>query len=542
MYFGIFLGVLAGLGLFLYGMNLMGNGLQKAAGDKLKQIIGLLTSNRFVGVLVGIFVTGIIQSSSATTVMVVGFVNAGIMQLSQAIGVIMGANVGTTVTAQLVSFDLETLAPVAVGIGVIIHMVTKSEKAKNYAEILIGFGILFVGMTYMKDALEPLREVQAFQDMLINFGHNPILGILMGFGLTLLVQSSSASIGILLALASQGMLPLEAALPILYGDNIGTCTTALISSIGASKNAQRAAVMHLTFNIIGTLLFALILQYPIAALVVSWDPNDISRQIANSHTLFNIINVVIQFPFAGVIVKIAEKLIPEKESELQLKTTTYIDLRMLSTPSIALKNTIKECLGMGMQARLSLENAMHGLINKDSKSAFKTFDIEKTINQLEKDILEYLILLSNSNISGEDRAIVDNLFNTINDIERVGDHSDNIAELAMHAIEKDLTFSEESLNDIDTMYKKVLATYDLALESMKDGNKATALKVIKMEEQVDIIERTCRSSHIFRLNNNLCNPEAGIIFLDLLSNLERISDHASNIAKAVIEAKSDMSA
>lgn len=542
MYFGIFLGVLAGLGLFLYGMNLMGNGLQKAAGDKLKQIIGLLTSNRFVGVLVGIFVTGIIQSSSATTVMVVGFVNAGIMQLSQAIGVIMGANVGTTVTAQLVSFDLETLAPVAVGIGVIIHMVTKSEKAKNYAEILIGFGILFVGMTYMKDALEPLREVQAFQDMLINFGHNPILGILMGFGLTLLVQSSSASIGILLALASQGMLPLEAALPILYGDNIGTCTTALISSIGASKNAQRAAVMHLTFNIIGTLLFALILQYPIAALVVSWDPNDISRQIANSHTLFNIINVVIQFPFAGVIVKIAEKLIPEKESELQLKTTTYIDLRMLSTPSIALKNTIKECLGMGMQARLSLENAMHGLINKDSKSAFKTFDIEKTINQLEKDILEYLILLSNSNISGEDRAIVDNLFNTINDIERVGDHSDNIAELAMHAIEKDLTFSEESLNDIDTMYKKVLATYDLALEAMKDGNKATALKVIKMEEQVDIIERTCRSSHIFRLNNNLCNPEAGIIFLDLLSNLERISDHASNIAKAVIEAKSDMSA
>lgn len=542
MYFGIFLGVLAGLGLFLYGMNLMGNGLQKAAGDKLKQIIGLLTSNRFVGVFVGIFVTAVIQSSSATTVMVVGFVNAGIMKLSQAIGVIMGANVGTTVTAQLVSFDLEAIAPVAVGIGVIIHMITKSEKAKNYAEILIGFGILFVGMNYMKEALTPLREVQAFRDMLVNFSHNPILGILMGFGITLLVQSSSASIGILLALASQGMLPLEAALPILYGDNIGTCTTALISSIGASKNAQRAAVMHLTFNIIGTLLFAFVLQYPIVALVTSIDPNDISRQIANSHTFFNIINVVIQFPFAGFIVKIAEKLIPERETEMELKTTTYIDLRMLSTPSIALKNTIKECMGMGMQARLSLENAMHGLINKDSKSAFKTFDIEKTINQLEKDILEYLILLSNSNISGEDRAIVDNLFNTINDIERVGDHSDNIAELAMHAIEKDLTFSEESLNDIDTMYKKVLATYDLALEAMKDGNKSTALQVIKMEEQVDIIERTCRSSHIFRLNNNLCNPEAGIIFLDLLSNLERISDHASNIAKAVIEAKGDMSA
>ncbi len=542
MYFQIFLGLLAGLGLFLYGMNLMGNGLQKAAGERLKQIIGLLTSNRFVGVLVGIFVTGIIQSSSATTVMVVGFVNAGIMQLNQAIGVIMGANVGTTVTAQLVSFHLEAVAPVAVGIGVLIHMITNSEKAKSYAEILIGFGILFVGMNYMKEAMAPLREVQAFRDLLVNFGHNPILGIFMGFGLTLLLQSSSASIGILLALASQGMLPLESALPILYGDNIGTCTTALISSIGASKNAQRAAVMHLTFNIIGTLLFALVLQYPIIALVTRIDPTNVARQVANSHTFFNIINVIIQFPFAGFIVKIAERIIPERETEPELKTTSYIDLRMLNTPSIALRNTIKECIGMGMQSRLSLENSMHALINKDKKSALKTFEIEKTINQLEKDIMEYLIKLSNSQISGEDRAIVDNLFNTINDIERVGDHSDNIAELAIYSIEKDLSFSEESLNDIDTMYKKVLATYDLALESMRDGNKSTALKVLKMEDEVDIIERTCRSSHIFRLNNSLCNPEAGIIFLDLLSNLERISDHASNIAKAVIEAKGSMSA
>lgn len=542
MYIGIVLGLLAGLGLFLYGMNLMGNGLQKAAGDRLKKIIELLTNNRFIAVLVGIFVTGVIQSSSATTVMVVGFVNAGIMQLNQAIGVIMGANVGTTVTAQLVSFDLEAIAPVAVGIGVIIHMVTKSEKLKSYAEILIGFGILFVGMTYMKDAMSPLREVQAFKDMLVNFGHNPILGILMGFTLTLLVQSSSASIGILLALASQGMLPLESALPILYGDNIGTCTTALISSIGASKNAQRAAVMHLTFNIIGTLIFALILNRPIMMVVTSIDPTNIARQIANAHTLFNITNVIIQFPFAGLIVKIAERVIPEKPEELELKTTSFIDLRMLNTPSIALKNTIKECLHMGNKAKYSLENSMIALIDKDRDAAFRTFDTEKEINQLERDILEYLIQLSNAAISGEDRAIVDELFNTINDIERVGDHADNIAELSMYFIEKDLTFSEESIKDINTMYEKVMKTYEMSLQSMREGSSELALKVVKMEEQVDIIERSCRSAHIYRLNNSMCNPEAGIIFLDLLSNLERISDHASNIAKAVIDAKGSISA
>ncbi|WP_313567701.1 Na/Pi cotransporter family protein [Acetoanaerobium noterae] len=542
MYIGIVLGLLAGLGLFLYGMNLMGNGLQKAAGDRLKKIIELLTRNRFIAVLVGVFVTGVIQSSSATTVMVVGFVNAGIMQLNQAIGVIMGANIGTTVTAQLVSFDLEAIAPVTVGIGVIIHMVTKSEKLKSYAEILIGFGILFVGMTYMKDAMSPLREVQAFKDMLVNFGHNPILGILMGFTLTLLVQSSSASIGILLALASQGMLPLESALPILYGDNIGTCTTALISSIGTSKNAQRAAVMHLTFNIIGTLIFALILNRPIMMVVSSIDPTNIARQIANAHTLFNLINVVIQFPFAGVIVKIAEKLIPDRPEEMEPKTTSFIDLRMLNTPSIALKNTIKECLHMGNKAKYSLENSMIALIDKDRDAAFRTFDTEKEINQLERDILEYLIQLSNAAISGEDRAIVDELFNTINDIERVGDHADNIAELSMYFIEKDLTFSEESIKDINTMYEKVMKTYEMSLQSMREGSSELALKVVKMEEQVDIIERSCRSAHIYRLNNSMCNPEAGIIFLDLLSNLERISDHASNIAKAVIDAKGSISA
>ncbi|MGL5440629.1 MAG: Na/Pi cotransporter family protein [Filifactoraceae bacterium] len=532
----IIIGLIAGLGLFLYGMNLMGAGLQKAAGEKLKSIIEMLTKNRLIAVFVGIFVTAIIQSSSATTVMVVGFVNAGIMQLSQAIGIIMGANVGTTVTAQLVSFDIEALAPVTVGIGVIMLLASKNEKTKSFSEILIGFGILFVGMVYMKEAVRPLREVQAFKDMLVNFGDNQILGIMMGFGLTLMVQSSSASIGILIALATEGMLPLASALPILYGDNIGTCTTALISSIGASKNAQRAAVMHLTFNIIGTLLFALLLNPVVTKIVVGLDPDDVGRQIANAHTIFNITNVVFQFPFASFIVKFAQFIIPEGKGE-KSEGITHLDRRMLSTPSIALQNTITECLDMGNLSKESLETAIKGLLNKEKESIKKCFEIEKIINQKERTILEYLILLSNTAISGNDRMVVDSLFNIIHDIERVGDHAENIAELAENVISSDLTFSGDSRNDILNMYNKVVLTFEKSLLALKTKDITLAKEVILMEEEVDEIEKVCRNGHIYRLNKSLCNPESGIIFLDLLSNLERVSDHATNIAGTVIDAR-----
>lgn len=534
MYFTIFLEVVAGLGLFLYGMNLMGSGLQKAAGDKLKSIIGLLTKNRFVSVLVGIFVTAIIQSSSATTVMVVGFVNAGIMQLTQAIGVIMGANVGTTVTAQLVSFNLEQIAPVAVGIGMIILITKKNAKSKHYADILIGFGILFVGMVYMKDAVKPLREVQAFKDMLVNFGSNPFLGILMGFGITLLLQSSSASIGILLALASEGMLPLTAALPILYGDNIGTCTTALISSIGASKNAQRAAVMHLTFNVIGTLLFALFLNAPIAYVVTHLDPTDVGRQIANAHTLFNITNVIIQFPIAGFIVKFAETVIPSKD-EAMSGMVTHLDKRMLGTPSIALENAFKECINMGIIAKDNVQRSVDAFIEKDSEKVQEVFRVEKDINKIEREIIDYLISLSNSEISLEDRIVVDGLFNTVNDIERIGDHADNIAELAQNSIENDLPYSAESKAELVDMLDKVIDAVQSSLDAMRTGDIEIARRVRIMEDKVDSMEKACRAGHIYRLNNSMCNPESGIMFLDVISNLERISDHATNIADAVVD-------
>ncbi|SCH62309.1 Na/Pi cotransporter family protein [Romboutsia sp. Marseille-P6047] len=537
----IIINLMGGLGLFLYGMNLMGDGLQKSAGAKLKRIIELLTSNVIMGVLVGALVTAIIQSSSATTVMVVGFVNAGIMTLPQAIGVIMGANIGTTITAQLVSLDLVGMAPIALGIGIVLYLFAKSSKTKHIAEILIGFGILFTGMDFMKAAVKPLSEFKGFTDALVAFGHQPILGILLGFGITAIVQSSSASMGMLLALSSQGLIPLSSALPILYGENIGTCVTSLISSIGASKNARRAATMHLVFNIIGTLVFMIILTKPITMLVTHLDPTDVSRQIANSHTLFNVINVLLLLPFSKLIVKLTMKLVPEREDENEdTKVVRFIDDRMITTPSIALSNTVKETLRMGNKAKDSLENAMSGLLEKSETKVKSVFEEEKKINELQKIILDYLLKLSKSNISHDSIEGIDKLFNTINDIERVGDHAENIAELAETVMNNNLSMSKEGSEELLEMFNKVVSTYKCALEALEKADVNLACKVIKMEEQVDAMEISYRRSHMKRLNEGSCSIDAGVIYLDIISNLERVSDHSVNIATQVITSNKDV--
>ena len=532
----IAINLMGGLGLFLYGMNLMGDGLQKSAGSKLKRIVELLTSNVLMGVIVGALVTAIIQSSSATTVMVVGFVNAGIMNLPQAIGVIMGANIGTTITAQLVSLDLVGLAPVALGIGIILYLFSSNSKTKNIAEILIGFGILFTGMDFMKAAVKPLTQYAGFTTALATLGQNPILGILLGFGITAVVQSSSASMGMLLAVASTGAISLGAALPILYGENIGTCVTSLISSIGASKNAKRAATMHLIFNIIGTLVFMLVLTKPIIAVVTAMDPNDVSRQIANSHTLFNIVNVLVLLPFSKLIVKLTMKLVPENDNELvDTKTVKYIDERMMETPSIALSNTVKETLRMGDKARGVLKTSMDALLEKSQSKVDESLVEEQKINALQKAILNFLLKLSKTSLNNESREGVDALFNTVNDIERIGDHAENIAELAQGVIDNDLNLSEEGKEEIKVIYTKVMNTYMTALEAMEKSDVDLACKVIKMEEQVDMMEKVCRDNHMRRLNEGLCTIDSGIIFLDLVSNLERISDHSVNIAEQLIK-------
>ncbi|WP_114108598.1 Na/Pi cotransporter family protein [Clostridioides difficile] len=534
----IVISLIGGLGLFLYGMSLMGEGLQKSAGDKLKKIIELLTSNVVMGVLVGTVVTGIIQSSSATTVMVVGFVNAGIMNLSQAIGVIMGANIGTTVTAQLVSFNLEGIAPIALGIGILFYLFTSNQKTKHLSEILIGFGILFTGMEFMKDAVAPLAEYKTFTDALLYFSKNPVLGILAGFAITGIVQSSSASMGMLIALASQGILPLSSALPILYGDNIGTCVTSLLSSVGASRNARRAAVMHLSFNVIGTIIFMLVLNKPISAIVTHFDPTDTARQIANAHTLFNLTNVIILLPFSKYIVKLANRLIPIKETESEIvNNTKYLDERMFSTPSIALGNTVQEVVRMGHKATNSLEHSIAGFLNKSNEDINKAFESEKVVNKLQKDILNYLLKLSKEPLRDDERFRTDLLFNTVNDIERVSDHAENIAELAMSVKEMNISFSDSAIREIYEIYNKTITNFKDALIVLDVKDFELANKVLEVENEVNYLEKTFRNSHMIRLNNGSCTIDAGVLYLDLLTNLERISDHSTNIVKQVLKLK-----
>lgn len=528
----IAVGVIGGLGLFLYGMNLMGSALQRSAGSKLKKLIEILTKNRFIGVLVGIVVTMVIQSSSATTVMVVGFVNAGIMSLQQAVGVIMGANLGTTVTAQLIAFDLAGIAPLFVGLGVVLSLVSKKSKMKDFAEIIIGFGVLFIGMSMMSSALSPLSESQQFRDILTGL-KNPFVGILVGFLLTTILQSSSASVGLLLALASQGLLDIDMTLPILFGDNIGTTTTAMLSSIGASRVAKQAALMHFLFNLIGTLLFMIILRKPVEMAVLYLSPNDVSRQIANAHTLFNLINIVIQLPFATLLVKAAEKII--KTGKEEEKTMKYIDYRLMETPSLAVSQASKEVLRMGKKA---LENM------KVAREAFKTMNYELTedilkreelINSIQTETTKYLAEVSNLSLTNEQHRILTTLFNSMTDIERIGDHAENIAEQTQYVIENNLTFSDKAKNDLDILFEKSIALYENSLLSFKKADEDIAKNVILGEETVDKLEKQYRADHIERINKYLCMPSSGIVYLDIISNLERVSDHSVNIAQYIVE-------
>lgn len=530
----IALSVLGGLGLFLYGMNIMGTGLEKAAGEKLKRLIELLTNNRLMGVIVGAVVTAIIQSSSATTVMVVGFVNAGIMTLSQAVGVIMGANLGTTITAQLIAFKLTDIAPLAVALGVAIYLVTSKKRLKSIAEILIGFGILFIGMDMMSGGLKPLADNPVFANILSSL-RDPVLGILVGLGLTTILQSSSASIGLLQALASQGLVDMQIAFPILFGDNIGTTTTALISSIGTNRTARRAAVVHFMFNLIGTIIFMFGLRYPIEALVTKISPGDIQRQIANAHTMFNLINVIILFPFAQLLVKTAMKIIPGEEKELEEVGLKFLDSRILETPSIAIGQTVKEVNRMAQIAENNLVLACKAFINKDENLVQEVLNQEDTINKIETGIVEYLVQLSKEPLTDEQHTQISVLINVINDIERVGDHSENIAELAREIIERNLPFTDIAIEELEIITNKTIEVFKKASESFKESDFDKARNVLSLEEEIDELEKEYRNNHINRLNNQACNPHSGVLFLDVLSNLERVSDHSSNIAHYVLD-------
>lgn len=535
------LSFLGGLGLFLFGMEYMGAGLQKAAGPKMKKLLSILTSNRLLGVLVGAGVTALIQSSSATTVMVVGFVNASLMSLKQAVGVIMGANIGTTITAWIVSLGEWTsflkpsvLAPLCIAIGVAMIMFSKKQGVKHTGEILFGFGALFLGLDMMSDAAKPLRELEAVKNMFVVLGKNPILGILAGAGVTAIIQSSSASVGILQALALAGLVPWNSAIYIILGQNIGTCITAILSSLGASLNAKRAAAIHFIFNLLGSIIFGIIAIVVFTFVVPGLGGRIIGvTEISVVHTIFNVANTVLLFPFAGTLVYLAEHLIKGKNEPMEGELH-YVDERMFETPSFAVEGAMKEVVRMGEIAKENVQIALQALFEKDSDKVEKVFKSEREINELQKGINQYLIKLSNISLSENESLSVTNLFHIVSDIERVGDHADNIAELAKSFIENDSLFSNEARKELELITEMSIHCFDMALKAYEAYDHTLAQNAMHLEENVDKMENNMRSNHIKRLVQNACEPMAGIAFLDTISNVERISDHASNIAQVVL--------
>lgn len=535
---------IGGLAMFIYGMNIMADGLQHAAGSKMKKILEVLTQNKLMGIALGALVTAIIQSSSATTVMVVGFVNAGLMNLTQAISVIMGANIGTTITGWLVSagewakmFSPATLAPIAVMVGVIITLVGKRQQSKDVAGIIIGFGILFIGMNTMSDAVYPLRESEVFKTAFISMGSNPFLGILVGAGVTAIIQSSSASQGILLSLASAGLVPTNAAVFIIMGQNIGTCVTAILSSVGASKNAKCVGTMHLTFNIIGTVIFSILAMLLFARLDPSYGEGIINMtQISFIHTVFNVGTTIILMPFSGYIIKFAMKVnglkaVETKSDEAEL---VHLDKRMMSTPSVAVEGAKLETIRMGRIARENLSLALSTLSDHDEEKMADVKQREFVIDKLCDNISKYLIDLCMLHLSDKDNEMVTSLLNTVSDMERVGDHAENIVELAEEMKQEGISFSDTALEELNEMSTTTLGAYDNAVKALELDDITYAVKTSFLEDQVDAMEKKLRAGHIERLSNAECSVNAGIHFIDLLGNLERVSDHAMNIAQVVL--------
>lgn len=525
-------GLFGGLGLFLYGMKIMGEGLENVAGDKLKVFFEKIASNPIKAVLTGGIVTAVIQSSSATTVMVIGFVNAGLMNLYQATGVIMGANIGTTVTGQLVALNLADIAPIFIGTGAIMILFSKGNKIKDIGSIILGFGMLFLGMKTMSSSMSPLAESEGFKSLIATLAFNPVLGILVGIALTAVVQSSSATIGILIVLANNGALPVEVALPVLFGDNIGTCITALLSSVGTNKNARRAATIHLTFNVIGTIVFGILVK-PVTSMIMYITPNNVGKQIANAHTFFNIANVIIQIPFIKYLVAFVNKIIPQEEEE-EILGVKYIDDRLLETPVIAVGQCSKEIVRMAEKSKEILEEAVESLYNEDEELIKKVMEGEDFVDLLEEEITKYLVKLSNTQISTKQIDVVTSMFRVVKDIERIGDHAKNVAELSLEKISKRLDFSEPAMNELTEIYKYVIKALEKTILSFQNNDVDLAKEVYALEDKIDELQDKSRDNDIKRLNAQACEARVSAIYLDIISNFERVGDHSLNIVEVVL--------
>ncbi|SFA88901.1 phosphate:Na+ symporter [Acetitomaculum ruminis DSM 5522] len=545
---------IGGLTLFLFGMNVMGDSLTRVSGGKLEYILEKLTSNTFKGVFLGLAVTAVIQSSSATTVMVVGFVNSGIMRLSQAVGIIMGANVGTTVTSWILSltgiesdnFFISLLkpssfAPVLGIIGMVLLMVAKNEKRKEVGKILVGFSVLMMGMDIMSDTMEPLKDVPEFTNILLMFS-NPIFGMLVGMAVTAIIQSSSASVGILQALCSTGAVTYGATIPIIMGQNIGTCITALLSSVGTSKNAKRAAMVHLYFNVIGTLVFMVGFYAINSFMDFGFLKESASKSgIALIHSGFNIAATVLLLPFAGVLEKLAYLTVREDEKELAEKRQKEdrklkaLDPRFLETPGLALEHAQKAVQKMSYICYDSLEKALKTLDYYTQDLADEVWELEETVDRYEDKLGTYLLQISNKGLSEVESKELNVLLHCIGDIERIGDHAANIVKSAKEMEDKKQRMSEKANTEIKILGEACLEIFDLSIKAMKESDREIALEIEPLEETVDDLTDRIKDNHVERLRQGNCSIEMGFVLTDLTTNLERISDHCSNIGVTILE-------
>ena len=536
-------GFVGGLGMFLYGMHIMADGMQKTAGGKMQHFLSKITDNRFTAIMLGALITAIIQSSGATTVMVVGFVSAGVLTLVQAVGVIMGANIGTTITAWIVSIgtigeSMEMLkpgfyAPVLIGIGAGLIIFSKKDRKKTIGEILIGLGMLFMGLDLMAGNIKPFTTLPIFSEAFRVLGGNPILGIIVGIVVTALMQSSSASVGILQTLAFNGVVTTSAAIYITLGQNIGSCVTAIISSVGSSRTAKRAAAIHLLFNTLGAVVFG-ILGFAVFSINKSLANHTINAvEISLFHTLFNFTMTTLLFPFANTLVKLSGMLVRGKDEEVveeEKEPVLQLDERVLLSPAFAVQTANNEVSRMGEIALKSLNAAISAINNKSLEDIETVAKCEKKLDDMQEALTEFLIKVDNLSLSENQKKHINNLFNMVTDIERVGDHADNLSENAKYMIDNNLEFSDLGKEDLAEISKDSIEAFEIALNARSGDALRAVRKVNKLEDEVDMLEDEMREKHIERLSKGDCNPQAGIAFLDIISNLERVSDHATNIA------------
>lgn len=532
--------IMAGVGLFLYGMQLMSDGLQKVAGGKMRTILEKLTTNPFMGLLLGIVFTGIIQSSNATTVLVVSFVNSGLMNLSQSVGVIMGANIGTTVTGQLVSFKLEAVAPLFIIVGVSMVMFIKKPMVRRIGEVLLGFGVLFFGMSTLSSSVDQLNQVEAVKHLFSSLT-NPFLAVLIGFLATSVLQSASASVGILIVLASSGLMDLNICYYVIMGCNIGACGSAVLASLSGTKDAKRAAVIHVSFNVIGLVIVMTLLAIcgePVMSAIHSLSASTADaairagRDVANINTIIKVFQVIILFPLSKFLIRLSYLIIPGEDEEVHGMELKFIGKHAMFNLTTALPQAVSEAERMGVMAVRNLNRAMEALLDRNEEALEEVYKKENVIDYLNTEISNYLVKINQLSLPIQDRKQLGAMFHVVNDMERIGDHAENIADFAKTVMSANLKFSKKAQNELRQMFEKVTQLLAYAIDMFVTGDDTHAEDIQKLENEIDKMEKKLQKKHVNRLANNKCEPHAAMIFSDLLSNLERVADHGTNIAFA----------